>query len=154
MDDNNPHIRFERDPSLSQIEVVIRAPELDETVNELMERISGQPPDTLMAFDGYGKVCAVKVKTIISAAMEGRIVSLFTTDGQWFTRQTLQSLEKSLGARRFVRISRFEIVNLDHVLQYDFSTAGTLRIELTGGMETWASRRCIPMIRSMLKGKE
>ena len=151
---NNPTIRFERDPSLSRIEVVIRAPEQDEAVNELMERISGQPPDTVTAFDGYGKVCEVEVKTIISAAMEGRMVSLVTTDGRWYTRQTLQSLEKSLGPCRFVRISRFEIVNLDHVLQYDFTVSGTLRIELTGGMETWASRRCIPGIRRMLKGKE
>ncbi len=31
--------------------------------------------------------------------------------------------------------------------------SGTLRLELEGGMETWASRRCIPEIRRRLKGK-
>ncbi|MBR3020473.1 MAG: LytTR family transcriptional regulator DNA-binding domain-containing protein [Clostridia bacterium] len=148
------NIRFERDPSLSQIEVVIRASEQDETVTELMERISGQPPDRVMAFDGYGKVINVKAEEIISASAEGRLVSLVTADGRWYTRQTLQSLENTLDARRFVRISRFEIINLNHVLRYDFTVAGTLRIELAGGMETWASRRCIPAIRRRLMGKE
>lgn len=147
------NIRFERSPSLSQIEVVIRAPEQDEAVMELMSRISGEPPDMLMAFDGYGKVCAIKTEEIISASADGRLVSLVTKDGRWFTRLTLQSLEETLDSRWFQRISRFEIINLNHVLQYDFTVAGTLRIELTGGMETWASRRCIPAIRQRLMGK-
>jgi ribose/xylose/arabinose/galactoside ABC-type transport system permease subunit len=34
-----------------------------------------------------------------------------------------------------------------------FTISGTLRLELEGGMETWASRRCIPEIRRRLKGK-
>ncbi|MBR5109517.1 MAG: LytTR family transcriptional regulator DNA-binding domain-containing protein [Clostridia bacterium] len=149
-----PSIRFERDPSLSQIEVVIRAPEQDDAVIALMERISGQPPDMLTAFDGDGIIVTVNAEDIISASADGRLVSLVTTDGCWYTRQTLQSLEEMLDSRRFLRISRFEIINLRHVLRYDFTVAGTLRIELAGGMETWASRRCIPAIRRRLTGKE
>ena len=64
-----------------------------------------------------------------------------------------KSLEDILDKQRFVRISRYEIVNLEKILKYDFTVAGTLRIELTGGMETWASRRCIPAIRRRLTGK-
>ena len=51
-------------------------------------------------------------------------------------------------------LDSIEIVNLDKVLRYDFTLAGTLRLELTGGIETWASRRCIPVIRKRLQGKE
>ena len=147
-------IRFERDPSLDQMEVIIRAPEENEAVTALIERLSGQPPDTVTVFDGYGNMRAVKPEEIISASAEGKLVNLVTTDGSWFTRQTLQSLETALDKRRFVRISRFEIVNLDKVRRYDFTIAGTLRIELAGGLETCASRRCIPDIRRKLMGKE
>ena len=59
-----------------------------------------------------------------------------------------------LDKKHFLRISRFEIVNLNKVLRYDFTLAGTLRLELAGGIETWASRRCIPAIRKRLLGKE
>ena len=47
-------IRFEPDPSLDHIEVVIRAGEQDAAVRELMEKLSGHPPDTLTVFDGCG----------------------------------------------------------------------------------------------------
>ncbi len=148
------NIRFECDPSLDCVEVVIRAREQDETVAALMDKFADRPPNTITAFDGYGSVQAVRPEEIISASANGKLVNLVTQNGSWFTRQTLQSLEETLDKRRFVRISRFEIVNLDHVIRYDFTIAGTLRIELAGGMETWASRRCIPVIRRKLTGKE
>ena len=148
------NVRFERDPSLDSIDVVIRASEEDGAVTELMEKLSGQPPDALTVFDRYGNMRSLPVKDIILASVEGKLVNLVTPDGSWFTRQTLQSLEAALDKKRFVRISRYELVNLDKVLRYDFTIAGTLRIELTGGMETWASRRCIPAIRRKLTGKE
>ena len=148
------NVRFERDPSLDSIDVVIRASEEDGAVTELIEKLSGQPPDALTVFDGYGNMRSLPVKDIILASVEGKLVNLVTPDGSWFTRQTLQSLEAALDKKRFVRISRYELVNLDKVLRYDFTIAGTLRIELTGGMETWASRRCIPVIRRKLTGKE
>lgn len=85
--------------------------------------------------------------------MNGKVVDLITDDGIWHIRQTLQNLEDNLDKQRFVRISRYEIVNVEKILKYDFTVAGTLRIELTGGMETWASRRCIPAIRRRLTGK-
>lgn len=78
-------------------------------------------------------------------------MNIITSDGSYYLRQTLQGLEEKVDGRRFVRISRYELVNLDRVRRYDFTVAGTLRVELEGGMETWASRRCIPAIRKYLK---
>ncbi|MER2235290.1 MAG: LytTR family DNA-binding domain-containing protein, partial [Candidatus Limivicinus sp.] len=90
---------------------------------------------------------------IILASVDGKSVRIITADGKWLSRQTLQSLEETLDSHTFIRISRYEIVNLRKVARYDFTISGTLRLELEGGMETWASRRCIPEIRRRLKGK-
>ena len=57
-------------------------------------------------------------------------------------------------SRKFLRISRFELINLSKVKKYDFTIGGTLRIEFENGMETWASRRYIPIIRERLTGEE
>ncbi len=149
----NLNLRFERDPTLDAIEVVIRAPERDETVETLMAKLAAPPPDTVKAFDGSGNMRVIRQEEIILASVEGKLVSLATLGGSWYTRQTLQSLEDTLDKRRFVRISRYELANLDQVLRYDFTIAGTLRIELAGGISTWASRRCIPTIRRRLKGE-
>ena len=147
------HVRFEQDASLDHIDVVIRAPEQDESVAELINKISGHLSDQLTVYDGDGNVRKLDQNKIVLASVNGKTVDLITDDGIRYTRQTLQSLEDSLDKKRFVRISRYEIVNIEKILKYDFSVAGTLRIELTGGMETWASRRCIPAIRRRLTGK-
>ena len=98
---------------------------------------------------------AIRQEEIILVSVEGKLVSLTASDGScWFTRQSLQSLEDALDKSRFARISRYELVNLNQVQRYDFTVAGTLRIELADGTETWASRRCIPAIRRRLIGKE
>ena len=147
------HIRFEQDASLDHIDVVIRAPDQDDSVTDLINRISAWPPDMLTAYDDNGNVRKLDQKKIVLASVNGKVVDLITDDGIWHIRQTLQNLEDNLDKQRFVRISRYEIVNVEKILKYDFTVAGTLRIELTGGMETWASRRCIPAIRRRLTGK-
>lgn len=147
------HIRFEQDASLDHIDVVIRAPDQDDSVTDLINRISARPPDMLTAYDENGNVRKLDQKKIVLASVNGKVVDLITDDGIWHIRQTLQNLEDDLDKQRFVRISRYEIVNVEKILKYDFTVAGTLRIELTGGMETWASRRCIPAIRRRLTGK-
>ncbi len=145
-------VRFELDPSLEGVEVLVRAPAEDGEVAALLELL-GAPPDTVTVFDGSGLIRALAADQIVSASVDGKLVNIVTEDGSWYTRRTLQSLEDALDARRFLRVSRYEIVNLTKVQRYDFTVAGTLRLELAGGMETWASRRCIPEIRRRLKGK-
>ena len=150
---DKPEIRLEIDPGLDHVSVVIRAPEENEEVTALLRQLGGAPPGVVTVFDGEGAVHTVAVEEIILASVSGKLVNIVTGDGRWFTRRTLQSLESELNEERFLRISRYELVNLDKVLRYDFTVAGTLRLELAGGVETWASRRCIPSIRKRLLGR-
>lgn len=147
-------VHFERDPELDGIELVVRAPSRDAAVDALLEELSGNPPDTLTVFSRDRSMQTIRMGEIVSASVDGKLVHIVTESGSWYTRQTLQGLEATLEGRQFMRISRYEIVNLDKVLRYDFTLAGTLRLELVGGMETWAARRCIPAIRRRLLGKE
>ncbi|MBQ9923801.1 MAG: LytTR family transcriptional regulator DNA-binding domain-containing protein [Clostridia bacterium] len=119
---------------------------------ELLNQLAGPEAEAVVVFDGYGNVQTLNASEIVSASMEGKLVHVVTETGSWYTRRTLQSMETVLEGGRFVRISRYELVNLDKVQRYDFTIAGKLRLELVGGMETWASRRCIPDIRKRLKG--
>ena len=141
---------FEEDPLSDQIEVRIRAPEKDKEVTDLIERISVHPPDTILAADRDGSLQKIDAREIVSVSVTGKQAQIITEDERYTVRQSLQSFENVLEAHRFVRISRYEIINLDKVRKFDFTLAGTLRIELAGGMETWASRRNIPLIRKKL----
>lgn len=147
-------VLFEPDPSLDRIEVLIRAPEEDEQVAAIMKRLSSAGSETLAVFDRQDIQKMIPVEEIVCASVNGKLVNVVTENGSYYTRQTLRNLEALLEGHRFVRISRYEIVNLTKVVSFDFTLAGTLRLELKGGMETWASRRCIPLIRKRLWGKE
>lgn len=146
--------RFEREPALTQIEVVIRAPEEDAQVASLIRQLGGEAPETLRVFDGEGGVRSLDTREIILASVADKLVNIVTADGSWYCRRTLQTLEGELDGQRFLRISRYEIVNIDKIRRYDFTVAGTLRLELEGGTVTWASRRCIPAIRKRLTERE
>jgi DNA-binding LytR/AlgR family response regulator len=147
------NIRFRPDPSLDHVDVLISAAEQNDEVTALMDMLSGRFTETLPVFDKNGMLRRLRTADIILISMNGKQVEFITEDGVWYMRRTLQSLEDVLDMNRFLRISRFEIINLDKVIRYDFTVSGTLRMELAGGMETWASRRFIPTIRRVLLEK-
>ena len=88
-------IRFEPDPALDHIDVLIRAREQDAEVTALMERLSGQTPDTITVFDGLGNFRTLSQESILSAFAERKLVTIATEDGSWYTRRTLQNLEET-----------------------------------------------------------
>ena len=144
---------FERAAALDHIEVTVRAAERDAEVEALLSRVSGAPRETLTVTGTDGTVFNIATDGIISVSVMGKDARIVTADNCYTVRSPLQTLEGRLPGEDFIRSSRYEIVNLRKVLKYDFTLVGTLRLEFEGGMETWASRRCIPAIRERLNGK-
>ena len=148
------NVRFEAEPSLTDIEVLVRASQRDAEVEAFLQRISGKPPDGLVVTDPDGALVRLAPEKIILVTVSGNVTRLETRQGSYTLRQTLQSIEQALAGQSFLRISRSELVNMDQIEKYDFTVRGELRLELTGGIETWVARRCIPEVRRRLKGKE
>ena len=147
-------VRFERDETLSCIDVLCRADDEDEEVKSLMRRIEEIGVKKITAQDKNGNIYLLPHDNILSVSVRGKRLSIKTDGGVYFSQTPLQAIEKELDTERFVRISRFEIVNTDKIAKFDFTLSGTLRIEFQNGDETWASRRSIPQIRKRLFGKE
>ena len=146
-------LRFEQDKTLDEIEIVVRAAEKDAQVTALLESLSKDEPVKLTVLDSGNRASVIDEKDIVFVAAEGKLVRVVTTEGIYKAKQSLQSIESIL-SRTFLRVSRFEIINLKKVRKYDFTLVGTLRVEFDNGMETWASRRYIPLIKERLSGEE
>ena len=146
-------ILFEQDPTVQGVEVRVRAAERNEDIEALIRRLSDKSVDMLTVTGEDGALIRIPMRDIISVSVSGKQIGIVTENGCYSSRQSLQSMEKTLDGRQFVRISRFEMVNLDKVRKFDFTLSGTLRLELENGTETWASRRCIPQIRRRLNGE-
>ena len=143
------NVRFEQDKTLKDVEIVIRAAEQDARVNALISSLSGYEPIKLTVSDRSGCTCIIEEDEIVMVSADGKQVSVTALSGVYSAKQSLQSLEEKL-SRKFLRVSRFELINLSMVRKYDFTIAGSLRIEFENGSETWASRRYIPLIRERL----
>ena len=146
-------IRFEQDPALEHIEVILRSANRDAAVEALIRQLEHIMPQKLTVLDYEGIPSVIDESEIISVASDGKQVRIIAEKGLFTAKQTLQNVEEYLNSRMFLRISRFELINLDKVAKYDFTIVGTLRIEFEGGMEAWASRRYIPKIREKLSGE-
>ena len=146
-------LRFEQDKTLDEIEIVVRAAKKDAQVTALLESFAKVEPIKLTVLDSDNRASVIDEKDIVFVAAEGKLVRVVTTEGIYKAKQSLQSIESILN-RSFLRVSRFEIINLKKVRKYDFTLVGTLRVEFDNGMETWASRRYIPLIKERLSGEE
>ena len=146
-------VRFERDSSQKDIEIVIYADRQDEQVNALIESLSLREPEKLTVLDRDNCPCVIGEDEIVFVSADGKNVRIAAISGFYHAKQSLQSIEALL-SREFLRVSRFELINLSMVRKYDFTIGGTLRIEFNNGMETWASRRYIPLIKQRLSGEE
>jgi len=149
---NKVNIRLETDPSCREPEVIIRTNQptpLTDRIISAIERCVEYP--SVAVYKGDTLVFLTPGE-IIRVYTENRKLMIHAESGVYETRQPLKNLEELLIGEHFVRISRFEIVNLRKATAFDFSFAGTVRMIFEDGSETWVARRYMPMIRQTLKG--
>ena len=147
------NIRFEQDQTLDTVDIVIRASSRDAQVDALMESLAQRDHVRLTVLNQDNCPTVIDEKEIVVISADGKNIRIVTLSDVFHAKQSLQSVEDILSGN-FLRVSRFEIINLKMVRKYDFTLVGTLRIEFENGMKTWASRRYIPVIRERLSGEE
>ena len=90
-------------------------------------------------------------RDIVRVYVEARRVRIGTEKGIFESHKSLSYLEQLLNPERFIRISRFEIVNIRKIASFDFSRAGTVHIRFDDGTVTWAARRHVRTIQLVLE---
>ena len=144
-------VRFQEDGSLNGIEITISAPERNEQVEEILARFADLHRYIDLPSYGGGHV-RLRRDDIIRIFSENRNNYVCTAEETVRTTASVSELERQLGAGGFLRISRFEIINLDKAIHFDFSIVGELKIKMEADQTVFASRRYIPVIRDYLKG--
>jgi len=148
------NVEFRPDPKRPDIGVTFTASEKDDDVDALMKRVSDPLDDTLTVFDSRNTATLLSEEDIISISSDNKKLKIIAENGEYELKKPLRDMEKQLHPVAFLKISRYEIINLGKVSKFDFSVTGTFRIVMKNGMVTWASRRLIPEIKKRLQGKE
>ncbi len=147
------NVRFVQEDRLD-IGVTFSASEEDDEVKSLMESVADPLAGTLIVTGIDGSKVTLPENRIISISTSDRHLVIVSEIGQYEIKSSLQEMEEALNPRAFLRISRYEIINLNKVRKFDFSISGTLCIVMENDKEVWASRRFIPVIKGRLRGKE
>lgn len=142
-------IEIELKEDIDERKVIIITDVVDAEIEALMERISVERPRMLAGFSGDSVTLLEPGEIIRIYAAAGKVYAV-TLEGEYVLRMRLYELENRLELRAFVRISNSEIVNLKKVRKFDLSYAGTIRVDLTNGDNTFVSRRYMGKIKKAL----
>ena len=145
------NVRFEKEQGRRDIDVLFTASEVDNQVAVLMNRVADPLSVTWEVRDDDGAAVTLQEDEIVTISVDSKRLRIVADDGVYWLKMSLQDAERALNPSMFLRVSRYEIVNLHKVRRFDFTITGTLRVELEDGTDTWASRRFIPAIKERLQ---
>ncbi|CAM3214239.1 Response regulator transcription factor [Sphingomonas antarctica] len=122
---------------------------LTEHAPEAAEELAIATDEAGPAADRYEKIINIKdrnqifrveVDTIERVEAAGDYMCIYTAENSLILRETMKDLERRLDPRRFQRIHRSQIVNLDHVKQVKPHTNGECFLLLDSGAQVKVSR--------------
>ena len=120
--------------------LVEHAPEAAEELAEEGEGPSANRFEKMINIKDQGQIFRVDVDTIERIDAAGDYMCIQTGDNTLILRETMKDLEKRLDPRRFQRVHRSTIVNLDLVRQVKPHTNGECFLVLDSGAQVKVSR--------------
>lgn len=115
------------------------APEAVEDI-EVEDGEAASRYEKLINVKDRGQIFRVEVDTIEHIEAAGDYMCIYTGDNSLILRETMKDLERRLDPRKFQRVHRSTIVNLDQVRQVKPHTNGECFLVLDSGAEVKVSR--------------
>ena len=116
------------------------APDTVTELGEGGEQVSANRFEKLINIKDRGQIFRVDVDTIERIDAAGDYMCIYTGDNTLILRETMKDLEKRLDPRRFQRVHRSTIVNLDLVKEVKPHTNGECFLVLGSGAQVKVSR--------------
>ncbi len=119
---------------------------LSEVAPEAAEELASEDTEAagryekLINIKDRGQIFRVEVGTIEHIEAAGDYMCIYTGDNSLILRETMKDLERRLDPRKFQRVHRSTIVNLDQVRQVKPHTNGECFLVLDSGAEVKVSR--------------
>ena len=107
-------------------------------------------PEVLAIKDG-SEVTRVNVKDIQWIDAAGDYMCVHTTDKTHIMRRTMKELDEELDPRKFVRVHRSAIVNINYVQKLVSHISGEYHLILENGSELKVSRSHRDQVKEMIK---
>ena len=137
------------DESLDENKVTIYAKKYSKDIENIRDMLTDRLLDKIVAF--YDKeIFILSFDEIIRIFAQDGDVFVKTSNKSYKVRLTLTELEKRLDKKKFIRISRSEIVNIDYIKRLDLSFIRTIAVEFTNDEVSYVSRRKLKDFKKIL----
>jgi DNA-binding LytR/AlgR family response regulator len=130
--------------------VTIESPELDDSVQGILDFIKGKETEFLVGKDGEMQHI-MKPDEIHYFHTEKDAVVAVTADGAFKIREKLYELEQILPSTKFIRLSKSVIANLHELSRFEASFNNTLCVYFKSGAKEYVSRTYVNAIKEALK---
>ena len=104
-----------------------------------------------LAVEAEEKIVLIRVEEIQWMQSLGKYIRLYVGVESHLLRQSLKNLQAVLDPRRFLRVHRNAIVNLDHVDEFYLPPTGNMFVKLNNGMSLPLRRANRTMLRKLLR---
>ena len=147
-----PDIKLIIDEAFEKLTVIIKNRENNEDVEGVINAIQTYANNQKPMIQAYfkGSVVMLPQRKIFRIYIVNRKILIQTSERLYEVRKNLRDLEEMLDSESFIRISQSEILNIKRVKNFDFSSTGTIEVELENGEKTYVSRRRVKEIKAAL----
>lgn len=142
-------IKIKIDERCDEPKIIIVTNKMTDEINQLVKRISEQPPFVLAGFKNSEATILAPDKIIRIYAANQKVYAV-TDNGEYSIRLRIYEIEERLYPLGFVRISSSEIINLKKVKGFDLGFSGTICVNFQNGLTSYVSRRYVAKIKQVL----
>ena len=147
-------IHFEITPKFSEKDphILIQAAQLTDQARELMDYLEqfSTVNQVVIPIRTDDKLVMVKIEEIIMADIDKNVLTIYTVDGFYRTKETLINFQNRINRRNFLQISRHAIINIDHLESLSDSFSGNMMAKLTRGIKSSVSRKYVKSLMDYL----
>lgn len=134
----------------NETKVIIEAPEMSEEVQNIITSLSCQIPKQIVC-DRNNEIYFIDINDVICFFSNSKTNFVRTFDGEYRIRHKLYELEELLDKKKFIRISKSCIININQVSCFDTSIIGTIVVKFKNKTQETVSKRNVAAIMKLLK---
>lgn len=144
-------ITFEKNPNLSEPEILVKAPSLNEEVDRILTVLKHLQPEIIGRRNEEKMV--LKIPDILYIESVDDKVFAYTSNDAIEIKSRLYELETTLMPYRFTRISISRIVNINAILAFKSSLNGRMEARLINDEWIEISRTYVARLKQLLGGQ-
>lgn len=142
------NINIQEDASLSELEIQIRCPKVDEQILKILATLHAL--DKKVTGEKNGQLYLLEAKNILYIDTVDKKTFFYTKNDVYETPLKLYELEEKLAGNDFFRAGKSLIINFNHIKSLKPDFGGRIGVLLSNGEKMYISRQYASVVKEKL----